>query len=270
MKTIEEALKEVERIVQENNHSNDLVYFQYHRERFRKMAETVCAKLPKGSAVLDIGSHYLHSSILLSLLGYRVDCMDVTEFCTLPFIQERAAAYGLTQIEENNLEKLSSLSEVQDQYDLILFAEIFEHITFNPIGFWQRIHSLIKQNGNIYISTPNSLTIYAIIKTLYKVITLKGIGLDVSAIFPTVTYGHHWKEYSASEIKTYFNILNNGFQVSITKFNYKPKESTGTVKSSIRNGLLQLGNSIPYFREALEVWVTVDKSQPFKVNIPQY
>lgn len=270
MNQIEEALREVEQIVKENNHPNDLIYFMYHRERFRKMAETVTSKLPKGSTVLDIGSHYLHSSILLSLLGYRVDSMDVTEFCTLPFIQARATAYGLTQIEENNLEKLTSLTEVENKYDLILFAEIFEHITFNPIGFWQRIHSLIKQNGNIYISTPNSLTIYAIIKTLYKVITLKGIGLDVSAIFPTVTYGHHWKEYSASEIKTYFNILNNGFQVSITKFNYKPKESDGSLKSQIRTGLLGIGNAIPYFREALEVWVTVDKSQPFKVNIPQY
>lgn len=270
MKNIETALEEVEKVVRDTNYPNDLIYFTYHRERFKKMADTVTRIVPTGSTILDIGSHYLHSSMLLSTLGYKVVSMDVTEFCTLSFIKERLEKYELVQIEENNLEKLNSLNGVKDQYDLILFAEIFEHITFNPIGFWQRIHSLIKQNGNIYISTPNSLTIYAIIKTLYKVITLKGIGLDVSAIFPTVTYGHHWKEYSAHEIRTYFKTLNDGFNVSITKFCYKPDESDGSLKSRLRINLIHLSNAIPYFREALEVLVKIDKSQPFKVNIPQY
>ena len=270
MNRIEEALNKIEGLVKASNNSNDLTYFMYHRVRFKKMAETVTASCPMGSKVLDIGSHYLHSSLLLHFLGYEVTCMDVTEFCTLPFIQERAAANNLKQLEENNLEKLSSLGSQENEYDLILFTEIFEHITFNPIGFWKRIYTLIKPAGNIYITTPNSLTLYAIAKTLYKVITLKGIGLDVKAIFPTVTYGHHWKEYSASEVKTYFSILNDGFKVSINKFCYKPDETDGSWKSKGRVGLIHLGNTIPFFKEAMEVMVKVDKSHPFKVDIPQY
>jgi len=270
MNRIEEALQKVEQIVKSANNSNDLAYFQYHRKRFLKMGESVTAICPEGASVLDIGSHYLHSSLLLHFLGYKVTCMDVGEFCNLPFIQERIAANHLTQIEENNLEKLSSLANEQNQYDLILFTEIFEHITFNPIGFWKRIHTIIKSNGHIYITTPNSLTLYAIAKTLYKLLALKGIGLDVKSIFPTVTYGHHWKEYSASEVKTYFSIMNDGFDVSINKFCYKPDESDGSLKSKGRVRLIHLGNKISFFKEAMEVLVKVNKSYPFKVDIPQY
>jgi 2-polyprenyl-6-hydroxyphenyl methylase/3-demethylubiquinone-9 3-methyltransferase len=270
MNSIDEAIDKIEAIVKSSNNSNDLTYFMYHKARFKKMGESVTAVCPPGSTVLDIGSHYLHSSLLLHFLGYKVTCMDVTEFCTLPFIQERASAHQLVQLEENNLEKLSSLPHQNDAFDLILFTEIFEHITFNPIGFWKRVHTLIKPNGFIYISTPNSFTLYAFIKTLYRLLTFKGIGLSVKDIFPTVTYGHHWKEYSADEIKTYFGIMNDGFSVSIKKFCYKPDESDGSLKSKGRVWLIHLGNRIPFFKEAMEVMVKVNKNHPFKVDIPQY
>jgi hypothetical protein len=29
----------------------------------------------------------------------------------------------------------------------------------------------------------------------------------------TGTYGHHWKEYSAAEMRTYFSLLSDDFQV---------------------------------------------------------
>lgn len=270
MNRIEEALQKVEVIVQLANNSNDLAYFHYHRKRFLKMGESVTTICPEGSTVLDIGSHYLHSSLLLHFLGYKVTCMDVGEFCNLPFIKERIAANHLTQIEENNLEKLSSLETEQNQYDLILFTEIFEHITFNPIGFWKRIHTIIKPNGNIYITTPNSITLYAIVKTLYQLLSGSGIGIDIKAIFPTVTYGHHWKEYSAKEMKAYFNIMNDGFKVSVQKFCYKPAEGPDSVKGKGSILLEKLGNQIPFFKEAMEVVVKVDKSLPWKVNIPEY
>lgn len=234
------------------------------------MGESVVDICPKGGKVLDIGSHYLHSALLLHFLGYQVVCSDVEEFANLPFIKERAKAYGLSQITENNLEKLTSLAPQENEYDLILFTEIFEHITFNPIGFWKRIHTLIKPHGRIYITTPNSITLYAIVKNLYQLLRLRGIGMDVRAIFPTVTYGHHWKEYSAYEMRTYFQLLNEGFKVSINKFNYKPAESPGSGKSKGSIFLEKLGNATPFFKEAMEVIVTVDKSTPWKVNIPQY
>lgn len=270
MNRIDEALSKIKAIVTDVGNENDLIYFNYHQPRFKKMAETVMRICKPGAQVLDIGSHFLHSSLLLSLLGYRVVSMDVKEFWDLDYIRKRAYDHGLTPVIENNLEQLSSLSGEQEKYDLILFTEIFEHITFNPIGFWKRVHTLIKNQGNIYLTTPNSLTLYAIAKTFFNLVRLKGIGIDVKAIFPTVTYGHHWKEYSASEIKSYFKMMNDGFHVDIHTFHYKPPEATTGFKGRMRALLMNTGNSIPFFRDALEVVIAVDKSHPWKISPPQY
>jgi 2-polyprenyl-3-methyl-5-hydroxy-6-metoxy-1,4-benzoquinol methylase len=270
MQQVEEALLQIEKIVLSSGIENDIIYFNYHKKRFHKMGETVSRMVPPGSSVLDIGSHYLHSSLLLQLLGYKVVSMDVSEFWELDYIRQRAADHQLTPVIENQLEHLGSLSEEKEQYDLILFTEIFEHITFNPIAFWKRIHTLIKNKGKIYITTPNAITLYAIVKTLFNLITFRGIGMDVKAIFPTVTYGHHWKEYSTSEIKSYFNMLNDGFHLDIQKFQYKPTETAHHWKSSLRILLTKMSNAIPFFREAMEVVVTVDKSYPWKINPPKY
>lgn len=269
MNNIENALSRLEEIVKESGNESDLTYFMFHRVRFRKMAETITGICRPGGLVLDIGSHYLHSSLLLSFLGYKVISMDVGEFWGLDYIKERAEKNGLTPVIENNLEKMAAVSGQKDVYDLILFTEIFEHITFNPIGFWKRIHTIIKDKGIIYITTPNALTIYGMLKTLVNLVKFKGIGIDVNAIFATVTYGHHWKEYSTKEIREYFRKMNDGFKVTMRKFYYKSFVSD-SFKSWFRVMLINTGNRIPYFRDGIEAVVTVDKSYDWKINTPVY
>lgn len=269
MNEIEQALNKVASIVRETGVENDITYFSFHRKRFRRMAETVTRVCQPGSLVLDIGSHYLHSSLLLTFLGYRVVPMDVEAFWQLDHIRQRAQAHGLTPIIENNLEKIPALAQQENVYDLVLFTEIFEHITFNPLLFWKRIYTIIKNNGIVYITTPNSLTLYGIVRTLANLVRFKGIGLGVNAIFDTVTYGHHWKEFSTKEISAYFRKMNDGFHVSMSKYHYQPYTPTD-LKSRLRIGLINTGNRIPFFREAIEAVVRVDKSYDWKINMPDY
>jgi 2-polyprenyl-6-hydroxyphenyl methylase/3-demethylubiquinone-9 3-methyltransferase len=267
---VKEALAEIEKIVTESNVQNDITYFNYHRRRFQLMGETVLSITPPGSTILDIGSHYLHTSLLFKLLGYNVTPMDVSAFGNLDFVQERAQKNGLSITIEDNLEKMHQLSQVDNYFDLIIFAEIFEHITFNPISFWKRIHELIKHNGKIYLTTPNSITIYAIARTLYNLLSFKGIGIGVNDIFAYVTYGHHWKEYSAYEIHRYFKLLNEGFAVTTKKITYKPPTKSTSLRGLGRALLISVSNAIPYFREAIEAVVQVDKSHAWKIEPPVY
>jgi 2-polyprenyl-3-methyl-5-hydroxy-6-metoxy-1,4-benzoquinol methylase len=270
MQQVEEALSKIEKVVLASGISNDIIYFNYHKKRFRKMGETVSRIVPAGSKVLDIGSHYLHSSLLLSFMGYEVVSMDVSEFWELDYIRKRAADHQLTPLIENQLERLPTLSDQKDAFDLILFTEIFEHITFNPIAFWKKIFQIIKDSGHIYITTPNSINLYSITKTIINALRGKSIGMDVNAVFATVSYGHHWKEYSSSEVATYFAKMNDGFRLSIAKFVYKPIENSGSLGSYGRNLLIAISNKIPFFREAMEVIVQVDKSKPWKIDTPNY
>ncbi len=270
MDHIEDALVKIEKMVEASGNANDLTYFRFHRIRFRIMAETVLRVCRPGGTVLDIGSHFLHSSLLLSLLGFKVVSMDVEAFWEIDYIQQRANDNSLTPIIENNLEKMSSIATEHNKFDLVLFTEIFEHITFNPISFWKKIHRVIKDNGIIYLTTPNSLTIFGIARTLFNAIRLKGIGIGVNPILRTVTYGHHWKEYSATEIKEYFNQLNDGFSVSLRKFHYQLYAPQTSFKGKCWIGIMKMSNSIPFFKDSIEAVITVNKAYPWKIDTPTY
>ncbi|OYY20873.1 MAG: hypothetical protein B7Y69_09380, partial [Sphingobacteriia bacterium 35-40-8] len=75
--SIEAALLKVEEIVKTTGNVQDMEYFRFHKKRFERMASTIVKKAEPGALILDIGSHYLHSSLLLQFLGYRVNSMDV-------------------------------------------------------------------------------------------------------------------------------------------------------------------------------------------------
>ena len=267
--SVETALDKVEAIVNSSGNGLDIEYFRFHRKRFARMANTLLKKAAPGALVLDIGSHYLHSSLLLQYLGYRVHAMDVGAFTELTLVKERAISHQVFTTIENDLTTLSSIKDNTDEYDVVLFTEILEHITFNPIDFWKHIHRLLKDKGIIYITTPNSLTIYNLIKTLKNLVLLKGIGINVNMIFEYVTYGHHWKEYSASEIRKYFGYLSEGFKVEIKTYRYKYFPSID-FKWRIRNLFYNIGNTIPFFRDELEAVVELDKSKPWKAVAPKY
>lgn len=263
------AIEQVEQIVCETGNEQDLSYFKFHRLRFFRMAKSITAICTPGQVVLDIGSHYLHSSLILTFLGYKVHSMDVSEFWNIGFVKDRAEKYNLIPVVENNLETLESCQTKSDVYDLILFTEILEHITFNPINFWKNIYRILKNKGLIYITTPNSLTIFNISRTLLHLILLKGVGQDIDSIFRNVTYGHHWKEYSSSEIRKYFKKMNDGFTVTIRKYAYK-QFPIQNLKDRLRKIFLDLGNLIPYFRGEIEAVIEVDKSKKWLIESPEY
>ena len=266
---IDAALGQVQEIVNSSNNNQDQEYFHFHRDRYRRMAITLTKKAVPGSIILEIGSHYLHSTLLLTLLGYKVHAMDVGAFCELPFVKNRVSEFKLTNIIENDLSTLSSLKDKKDAYDVILFTEILEHITFNPIDFWKHVFRLLKNGAFIYITTPNSFTVYNFLRTLKNLLLFKGIGINLDMIFQNVTYGHHWKEYNAAEIRSYFKRLSEGFTVEVNTYFYK-QIGSNDLRSTLRSLLFKIGNLVPYFRDELEAIVFVDKTKIWKAETPKF
>jgi 2-polyprenyl-6-hydroxyphenyl methylase/3-demethylubiquinone-9 3-methyltransferase len=230
---------------------------------------TLTAQKQKGSAVLDIGSHYLHSSLLLSFLGYEVYSMDVKEFWDVGFVSSRQTEYDLKKIVEDDLETFTSHENIADRYDVILFTEILEHITYNPVHFWRRMYDIVKPDGLIYISTPNSLSLYSITRTIARIITFRGIGLPVNEVFKNVTYGHHWKEYSSSEIRKYFSKMSDDFEVITKKYHYRRIKMVD-ITSTLIAVLSFIGNKTSFLADEIEVVVHVKKAGSWKVKSPEY
>ena len=263
------ALDQVEGIVKSMNNTSDISYYDFHKKRYLRMARSIASKVPKSASVLNIGSHYLHTSLLFKFLGYQVYSMDVGFFWDLDFVNHRGLEHGLERIIEDDLATFESHTGISEKYDAVLFAEIMEHITFNPVLFWKKVYTVLKPPGLIYISTPNSLNLYNIARTLARIVTFRGIGLPIGSIFANVTYGHHWKEYSASEIKKYFHLLSDDFKVSTSFYHYRVTEYKG-LSSAIFSILSAIGNALYFTSDEIEAVVTVEKTGEWKMESPEY
>jgi 2-polyprenyl-6-hydroxyphenyl methylase/3-demethylubiquinone-9 3-methyltransferase len=267
---IDLLLDEVYSICITDGNKQDISYFEFHRGRYKRLLCSIKKlSIPKNTKILDIGSHYLHTSILLKKMGYDVYGMDVSPFWEFDYVIKRSNQFDIHKVVENQLESIDSLDNLQDNFGLVIFAEILEHITFNPISFWKKIHQAIQVNGVIYISTPNSLTLINIARALKKIFLLDGLGLGVSEIFSKVTYGHHWKEYSAKEVKNYFGSLSDDFKLVINKYYYK-KYAWSNLNTSIFKVFSAIGNLSYFFRDELEVIIVVPTKNSWKLEKPTY
>lgn len=270
-KKVKQAIQKVRSIVESTGDANELTYFDYHERRFARMAGTLLERSKPGAQVLDLGSHFLHSSMILTELGFVLSPVDVQEFWNMEVVKKRAEAYGFQTIVNNNFENLELPMVLGETFDVILFTEVLEHITFNPIEFWKRLFLLGKSGGFIYVSTPNSFALITLLRALKNILTFQSIGIGLPQIFQKVTYGHHWKEYSKTELKTYFASLSDGYHPEVSYYSYK-KMAGNNLKDYFYFLLMGLGNFLRVFSTDLEVVVHVNKKlhKGWKLKSPEY
>lgn len=271
MKHVDAACAAVRELVDRTGNPHDLAYYNLHEQRFRKTAERIVDLVPRGADVLDVGSHYLHQSAILKHLGYAVSGMDVAAHTTLPFVAGRARSLGIPNHEIANADYAEGafLTEMADAFDCVMFCEILEHITFNPVRFWKRMHELLRVNGIIYVTTPNSLKLLSLLGTVWNALTLRKIGIGVGQIVHEVTYGHHWKEYSAAELVEYFRILSPDFSVKVRRINYgSPSPELRRQIGALRATVLRAGNATRFFAQDLEAVVTLTTKTQWRTPAP--
>jgi 2-polyprenyl-3-methyl-5-hydroxy-6-metoxy-1,4-benzoquinol methylase len=254
-------------------HDGDRKYFEAHERRYSNCLQRVAELSKPGCRILDIGSHYLHQATLFKLLGYDILGLDVSAFQELAFVKDRASRFGLRTCSIDALgegEFLRSLGE--DQFDVVLFCEILEHVTFNPAAYWRRIYELLRPGGFIFMSTPNSLRWVNLISTIKRAVLLQGVGISVESVLSDVTYGHHWKEYSAREIVQYFKSLSPDFQVEVRPYAYRKRPSTAprSAKAIVQTALCKLGNMSQFGAEELEVIVRLPAKRDWQARERSY
>ena len=209
-----------------------------HAARFERTVTRLSQLLPAGARVLDVGSHFLHHAACLSLLGFRVSGLDVSPFADLPVVRERARRYGIDNRAIERLDRGEFFPDESNAFDAVVFTEILEHVTFNPVLMWRRIYDLVKAPGGfVFITTPNSLTPWKVASAIKRMSLRRGFGIAPEEILSTVTYGHHWKEYSAWEIRRLFELLSPDWNVRIAYYGFTDEVSataSGDFKARIR------------------------------------
>jgi len=166
----------------------------------------------RGVNVLDIGAHWLHQSTVFRLGGYKVVAADVPITLNLEPVQDLARSLDIELVSYTDLSAENSLSAVaSDSINIILMAEIIEHITFNPIELWKEIYRVIVPGGRIIITTPNYYRAGGRAWEWKRFLHGFGSGISTSEILRTHTMGHHWKEFSLRELQQYMCLLSADF-----------------------------------------------------------
>jgi 2-polyprenyl-3-methyl-5-hydroxy-6-metoxy-1,4-benzoquinol methylase len=259
--SVDDALRRLSSIVEAQN-GGDLAYFVGQQARYRHTMERIVELFPKRCRILDIGSHYLHQAGLLALLGYEVWGVDLPLFADAAFVKQRADMLGVRNCTTESLESGTFLEAHDGKFDLVVFTEIIEHITFNPVAYWARVYKLLDERGSIYLTTPNALRPSAFVSAAMRLFSFGGIGISVPSIFSNVTYGHHWKEYSASELRQYFKLLSPDFDVTIETYSLLPE-------SKVKRIILQALGTFPAFRSDIEAVVRIAGKTGFVATPPR-
>ncbi|MBZ0222790.1 MAG: methyltransferase domain-containing protein [Dokdonella sp.] len=192
----------------------DLAYLRHHWQRYCQTRRELESNrpLPAEAKILDVGAHWLHQAALYAVDGHKVHALDLPLTLTLPQVEAAAHKLGITLLCNSDLERIPSLSTVpDDSFDLVLFAEILEHITFNPVQMWREIYRVTKPGGRIVVTTPNYYAARGRLWTPRRFLARLGGGIEVHEVLGVHTYGHHWKEYSLREVIKYFTLLSADF-----------------------------------------------------------
>jgi 2-polyprenyl-6-hydroxyphenyl methylase/3-demethylubiquinone-9 3-methyltransferase len=230
-------------------------YLRGHYLRFCRTKDLVerSPNHPAGT-VLDVGAHWLHQASLYALDGYRVLASDFPATLDLAPVKAFADAHHIGLVPYQNLESGDVFAAIPDgSIDLLLFTEIIEHITFNPLRMWRELYRVLKVGGRIVITTPNYYRIDGRVWNPGRSLRQMGGGITVDEILRTNTYGHHWKEYSLNELIYYFALLSPDFvpHKAHRVRNYYPN------RPRLPAPLRFLESSVPFFRPNLHVEVAL-------------
>jgi len=192
----------------------DVPYLSHHFQRYCQTKERLLAHWDRGRGdqLLDIGAHWLHQSLLYAIDGFRVTALDLPVTLEIANVQALARSHAIHLLPNANLEHPTALATVpDDSFSVVLFTEVIEHITFNPVAMWREIYRVMKPGGRIIITTPNYYALRGRTWNWGRFLRRFGGGIETLDILRHNTYAHHWKEYSLRELIYYFCVLSPDF-----------------------------------------------------------
>jgi 2-polyprenyl-3-methyl-5-hydroxy-6-metoxy-1,4-benzoquinol methylase len=211
-------------------------YLRAHYARYLQTRDFALSIVPEERRlrILDIGAHWLHNAFFYANQGHDLVVVDAPGTLTRRSVQQAAAKMGAETRPTKRMEKADGLVELEENsIDLVLFCEVIEHLAFNPIPFWKQVYRVMKPGGRIIITTPNAFYFRSLNQRITRLFNGESVGLTVSQILSVGTYGHHWKEYTLDELRSYFTYLSPEFDASRSKLIYRPGEENIAIPANL-------------------------------------
>jgi SAM-dependent methyltransferase len=176
-------------------------YLDYHRRRY----QDTLALLPAGHGrrLLDVGSFPGHLSALAQARGWEVVGLNNDIEGAAPW-----AAF-LERCRERKIEIVACEVEREPfplptgSFDAVLFCELFEHLHWNPFHTLKEIFRVLRPAGLLVLTTPNLRRAETLFRWLHDWGWQPPVSRPFYALFPSLLYHRHNREYTGSELDYY-------------------------------------------------------------------
>ncbi len=172
-------------------------FTNYLREDFKRFLYTL-SLVPSNAegSLLEIGGNpYFTSTLIKNFTKYDLVCTNFFGNEPGKYSEKKSSKTGDEMVFEyynNNIEK-EELPFPPGSFDVVLFCEVIEHLTMDPLYALTNIHRVLKQGGTLIVTTPN-------VNRLYNVASILA-GININDTYSGYgVYGRHNREYSKNEL----------------------------------------------------------------------
>ncbi|THB73620.1 MAG: methyltransferase domain-containing protein [Desulfobacteraceae bacterium] len=211
---------------QELSRSRDNGYLQYHAPRYDRLLSLLLKYYSKDLRVLDIGRSPF-TRIAADTIKSDID--------TLGFEADKQTDTGYNyQYDLNHAQQEDTYRKDLPAYDIIIFAEVIEHLHTSPALVLNFLKTLLTDNGIIILQTPNAAVLHKRVQFLLG-------SHPFSLISENLEHPSHFREYTLDELINYgrnlgFTIVEKGHE---NYFDYRYSLlNNGTFSFRKRRGLL--------------------------------
>jgi len=193
--------------------------------------------VPIGSKILEIGSIPLILTTAMNQLGYKIQGVDIS-----PERFQTAINVNKLDVLKHDIET-EILNFESNNFDVVIFNEIFEHLRINPIHTMNEMLRVLKPGGILMLSTPNFMSL----RNIKLLIQHNKCRADIyTEYFRLQEIGHmgHVRLYTTAEVSIFLQKI--GFET--TKIIFRGSSDKISWKGVIENRLFQVFPKLrPFF-----------------------
>lgn len=206
-KTMPPAIEQAIAFMLDEYSDNDWLvneYWPLNEPHVRLMVSDMVARFPPGTNVrlLDVGCFNGYMSVIFKQLGYHVTGTDGYE------LENRTAIFRKLGIEfiHANFNELRIFDQPPEEpFDIVIIAQVIEHILNHPVGLVRCLADLMRPGGMMIVTTPNPVTMMGAIRMLKGRSLLWGTTDFIDE--PKIAGGKiiskgeiHYREYTSVEV----------------------------------------------------------------------
>ena len=172
-----------------------VAWLAIHAKRYERLFATVASLTSSinrnGVRILDVGPWW-QTALFRSVLSVPVDTMGLGRASPAIVSQERVS----DTTSRISIARLLAYRSDMPHYDIIVMAEVLEHLPVAPTRLLKRIKTHLKTGGYLVLTTPNGVALKKRMKLLEGKVPYTLISEDPA-------YPSHFREYTLSELRAF-------------------------------------------------------------------